>query len=269
VHVSAACRQAIDRLCSAIPVEGLTPFSYVTGISPDLNVSSEPPQFLSPGERTSFEPVVFYGSLSDHHAAGPSGATRQRSAQLTFGPDGAGVMKIVAAFGTVIWTWHEGLAVRTLTTLSDWAAKRPAVRVLISLGGSSRSGPLAATLERWNVRIAEYVNQWEALSGADVFLTHHGLNSTHEAIACEVPMLSYPFLWDQPGLAARCQELDLAVPLVEAPMAPLTTPALEAAMERLTSRRQAMARALAEAHRWEQAVVAGRPAVLDRILALA
>ena len=40
---------------------------------------------------------------------------------------------------------------------------------------------------------------------ADLFVTHHGLNSTHEAIFNRVPMLSYPFFWDQPGLAAECR----------------------------------------------------------------
>ncbi len=47
-----------------------------------------------------------------------------------------------------------------------------------------------------------------------MFVTHHGLKSTHEAIWQRVPMISYPFFGDQPALAALCQRLGLAVPLV-------------------------------------------------------
>ena len=247
----------------------MTPFSYVTALSPDLNVYSEPPQFLSPSDRSSFEPVVFYGSMTSEHAAGPTPGARRRAAERWFGSKGDGTLEIFASFGTAIWAWRTEEAVRALTVLSDWAAARPDVRVLVTLGGNGASSGIADALSRSNVQVVTYVNQWEALAGADVFLTHHGLNSTHEAIACGVPMLSYPFIWDQPGLAARCQELDLAVPLVDTPMAPPTARQLESSIERVTSRRPLMADALGEAGRWELEVVAGRPAILDRVLALA
>ena len=51
--------------------------------------------------------------------------------------------------------------------------------------------------------------------GRRVFVTHHGLNSTHEAIYHRTPMLSYPFFGDQPYLANRCRDLGLSVPLVD------------------------------------------------------
>jgi hypothetical protein len=92
---------------------------------------------------------------------------------------------------------------------------------------------------------------------------------THPAFAADVMGAGAAFVdlfegreVDQPGLAVRCQELDLAV-------APPTARQLESAIERVTSRRPLMAEALANAGLWEREVVAGRPAVLDRILALA
>ena len=56
------------------------------------------------------------------------------------------------------------------------------------------------------------MDQWAVLGETDLFVTHHGLNSTHEAIFNRVPMLSYPFFWDQPGLAAKCQAFGIARP---------------------------------------------------------
>ena len=38
---------------------------------------------------------------------------------------------------------------------------------------------------------------------ADAFVTHSGMNSTHEALFHKMSMVSYPIFADQPGLAAR------------------------------------------------------------------
>jgi hypothetical protein len=83
------------------------------------------------------------------------------------------------------------------------------------------------------------------LGEASLFLTHHGLNSTHEAIFQRVPMLSYPFFGDQPGARARTQELGLAVPLVDdspdLPPRSLVSPAdVLAALARAAAERSAI-----------------------------
>ena len=113
------------------------------------------------------------------------------------------------------------------------------------------------------------VNQWAVLGEADLFVTHHGLNSTHEAIFNRVPMLSYPFFWDQPGLAAKCQAFGIARPLSAMPRGPVTADAAARAIAGILQDRAAIARRLEEARQRELAVMAERNQVLDRIAAIA
>jgi UDP:flavonoid glycosyltransferase YjiC (YdhE family) len=106
------------------------------------------------------------------------------------------------------------------------------------------------------------------LREAVVYVTHHGLNSTHEAIFRRVPMISYPFFWDQPGLARKCQRFGLAVPLTDAPRGAIGRADVDAALGKVLGSRETMRKALAEAHGWERAVMANRSSVLRRIAAL-
>jgi UDP:flavonoid glycosyltransferase YjiC (YdhE family) len=139
----------------------------------------------------------------------------------------------------------------------------PATEVLISLGGHDID---PAPFVRENVQVASYVDQWSVLAEADLFVTHHGLNSTHESIFHQVPMLSYPLFGDQPAMALRCEELGLAVSLVRTPRAPLDPAAVHSALARLAD--GSCAARLAEARAWELRTIAERPAVIERILAL-
>jgi UDP:flavonoid glycosyltransferase YjiC (YdhE family) len=141
------------------------------------------------------------------------------------------------------------------------------VDLVVGLGGH-RAAATRAALDAPDVRVVEFADQWTALREADIFITHHGLNSTHEAIFHEVPMLSYPLFADQPLLARRCQELGLAIPLVDRPRAPVHPARLRAALRRIADERGAFARRLADARAWELRTIAGRGAVLDRMLAL-
>src|SRR3954466_13208667 len=61
VAVGPACHLAVEHL-RRLGIENASPFSYVDGLSPDLNVYCEPPEFLTAEERRVFEPVAFYGS---------------------------------------------------------------------------------------------------------------------------------------------------------------------------------------------------------------
>ena len=64
-----------------------------------------------------------------------------------------------------------------------------------------------------NVRIFPRVNQLEVLAGADVFLTHCGMNSVSESLLCGVPMVLFPQHAEEGAVAARVQELGAGVPL--------------------------------------------------------
>ncbi|WP_436864683.1 macrolide family glycosyltransferase [Bacillus fungorum] len=61
-----------------------------------------------------------------------------------------------------------------------------------------------------NFIIAPYVPQSEVLSEADVFITHGGMNSVHDAIYFNVPFVIIPHDKDQPMIAQRLTELEAA-----------------------------------------------------------
>ena len=258
VATSPDCWKAVRRLRDFHGMADASPFSYCENLSPFLNLYCEPPRFLE-DDRKAFEPLAFFGSL----------APDQREARSFDRPfrRGRAKLRILASFGTVIWRYFEAPARDALTVLSDVLADLDA-EVVISLGNHHLEDSERARLLHPNVRTESYVDQWAALKAADVFVTHHGLNSTHEAIFHEVPMLSYPFFGDQPALAGRCQELGLALPLAVAPRAPVEADAVLRALHRLAVERGEFAGRLAEARSWELEVIEGRSAVLDRMLAL-
>jgi UDP:flavonoid glycosyltransferase YjiC (YdhE family) len=260
VRVAPECHDAVEALRTQCGIADASPFSYVTAVSPNLNVYCEPPEFLDEAERRPFEPIAFYGSLPSLAEPGdpPEGAG---------GPAGfpAAKLKVYVSFGTVIWRYYAKEALRALGAIADAIAGRPDAHAVLSLGGAEVD---ASALARGNVTVAPYVDQRRVLAEADVYVTHHGLNSTHEAIFHGVPMLSYPFFWDQPDLARKCQQFGLAIPLADAPRAPIGASDVEAALAALLARREPMRQALARARRWEEAVMANRSSVLRRIAAL-
>ncbi len=184
-----------------------------------------------------------------------------------FGGDLHTRLRVYASFGTVIWRYYEDVALAALEALSRALGGRTDAEAIISLGGV---GPIAraASLASRNVRIERYVDQWAVLSEASLYFTHQGLNSTHEAIYHEVPMLWYPFFMDQPGLAARCQDLGLAVPVVPTLRGEVTTNDVRGALDRMAATRADLASRLAAARTWELETIRARPAVIDRMVAL-
>lgn len=268
VHISERCRRAVERLRTEYGLQELSPFSYVTAFSPYLNVYGEPRAFLPDEDRGVFEPVAFYGSLAGDAPAPGTKAARAAAARRWFGDGAERALRLYVSFGTAIWMSRTAEALSALQSISAWADGQPGVRVLVSLGNAPLTSAQVAPLTRGNVAVVPYADQWRVLAVADVFLTHHGLNSTHEAIAHEVPMISYPFVWDQPGLAAACRRFGLAEPLADGVMAPIGETDVASAIERVTSRRPEMRRALATAHEWEREVIAGRPAVIERMMGL-
>lgn len=263
VAVSPACERAVERLQTVHGLADASPFAYVTGRSRYLNIVCEPPGWLAPAERQAFEPAAFFGSLPSIEEI----ARRQATPGPPAFPAGTGE-KIYVSFGTVVWRYYAAEALAALRAIADAVAARPGAAAVISLGGNPLADSERHSLQRDNVRVTDRVDQWAVLAEADVFVTHHGLNSTHEAIFQQVPMVSYPFFWDQPALAARCQSLGVATPLAEQPRAPVNAESTALALDRIATEREGMQQRLAEARQWELEVMDSRPAVMDRIAAL-
>jgi UDP:flavonoid glycosyltransferase YjiC (YdhE family) len=240
-----------------------SPFSYVSALSPHLNIYCEPPAFLDEANRRAFDPLAFYGSLPalEDLECGHGGGS-------CFGSGSGRTLKVYVSFGTVVWRRYTAEALRALASLAGSFARMGNLRALISLGGAEVGGEARSALAKPNVCVENYVDQWRVLQETDVFLTHHGLNSTHEAIFHRVPMIGYPFFWDQPALAEKCQRFGLAIPLTQSPRGEVRNGDVHTALARLSSDRESMQAALSRAHEWEKAVVATRPAVLQRIIDL-
>ena len=256
VATSPQCRAAVERLRRLPGMGDAHPFSYLDALSPFLNLYPEPPQFLAAVDRPPLEPLAFFGCLAPElREGGPGGVFSQPRR----GP------RIYVSFGTVIWWYFEAVAVAALRAISS-ACSALDCDVVVSLGGHRLDGAARRSIARENVRVIDTVDQWAALREADAFVTHHGINSTHEAILHHVPMLSYPFFGDQPDLAARCQALGLAVALTATPCDPIDPAGFAAKLAR--ARNADAAAALAQARQWELQTIAGRDAVVDRLLAL-
>jgi len=264
VAISQRCLSAVEVLRDRYGLHDASPFSYISGHSLYLNVCCEPAAFLTEEERKSFEPIAFYGSILSR--LDPSKQRRDGATHFGRRPDG---LRIYTCFGTVAFRYYADAVVGAFEALSECLATMPEASALMSLGGAAVDDALLHRLRRPNVEVVDYTDQWAVLSETDVFLTHHGLNSTHEAIFHRVPMLSYPIFNDQPSLAKRCREFGIAVPLVSSLRAPVPVKDVRAALETLSSEREAIMTRLEQARSWELDVMAQRPAVVARMLDLA
>ena len=263
VRLSPVCVRAADVLRESYGVTDASPFSYVASLSPDLNLYCEPPEFLAAHDREVFEPLEFFGSLPSREEE--CARTPDRA---WFGGAGAGVLKVYLSFGTVVWRNYPEAAARALRVLAAAFSRMDDVRVLISLGGTKVADDVLAAVAGSNVAVETYVDQWSVLQQADVFVTHNGLNSTHEAIFHRVPMLSYPFFWDQPTLAKKCEDLGLAIPLARVVRGDIDERDIQVALARLRAEHASMQAALARVREWELRVIDDRTRVLRRVLDL-
>jgi UDP:flavonoid glycosyltransferase YjiC (YdhE family) len=264
VRISPRCLRAVEVLRSRHGLQDASPFSYVAGLSPYLNVYCEPSNYLTEADRRVFEPVAFYGSLP---SIDEMEERRRRSEPSPFGRDRTHT-RVYVSFGSVVWRYYAAEALGALQRLSDSFAGMEKLNAVISLGGASIDARALRALARPNVWVADHVDQWRVLQDADVFVTHHGLNSTHEAIFHLVPMISYPFFWDQPALAEKCRQFGLAIPLVDSPRGPVRDEDVRAALARFFESRDSLSASLADARGWELRVVENRAAVVRQIMEL-
>jgi UDP:flavonoid glycosyltransferase YjiC (YdhE family) len=263
VQIAPSCERSVAILRDSHAMADASPFSFVTSLSPWLNICCEPPSFLEREQQAAYEPVVFFGSLPTEACDPPPIVDGSSSFA-----DPARV-KVYVSFGTVVWRYYRAEAVAALRVISRVISESDEMEALISLGHASIGMEECAQLTHANVCVASYVDQWTVLREADVFVTHHGINSTHEAIVNLVPMLSYPFFWDQPSLAAKCQQLGLAASLSETTRGPLTEESFRTALSELLAHRGERRAQLERARDAEIDVVAGRPEILRRLLSMA
>lgn len=260
VALAPACGEAAEILRDRYGLADASPFSYVSPPSPHLNVYCEPPEFLTAEQRAAFEPVVYFGSLL---ARGPA-------RRLPPGPTARHRrLQVYASFGTIAWRYFSDEAIAALAAVASAAERRPELAVTISLGGADVTEDEIGALRRPGVSVRRWVDQRRVLARSDLFITHHGLNSTHEGVWHGVPMISHPFFWDQPALAARCRELGLAVPLVDGPpRCRVLTCHVDAALDAVAAHRPTMTEAIERAARWEERTIRQRPSALARIESL-
>jgi len=251
VKISQRCWNAVKELQESFGMADASPFSYLSGRSQLMNLYCEPPEFLTEKERGAFEPVAFIGSLP------PSTADESRVKRDLRGSR----VEVYVSFGTLIWRYYKAIALAALATLAEAFSQTRNVKTVISLGGTELNGAELATLMQPNVRVESYVDQWRVLREADLFVTHQGMNSTHEAIFHRTPMLSYPFFSDQPVLAAKCQQLGVAIPLGGALRAPFSVNDVHAAFARAIDAQESMKLALERVRAWELATLTRREEV--------
>jgi UDP:flavonoid glycosyltransferase YjiC (YdhE family) len=250
--IAPACAAAVERLRHEHGMPDASPFSYLDGVSRYLNLYPEPEPFLDDGSRRSFEPIAFFGCLDSSTSA----ATAPRDADR---------LRVYLAFGTVIWRYYEAAAFDAIAAIAG-ALAGGRTDLVVALGRHQPDAGRARSLAWPHVRVEPYADQAHELARADLFVTHHGLNSTHEAIFARVPMLSCPFFGDQPALARRCQELGLAAGLTDAPGAPLEASMIQRAVAAVQENRAVFDARLHDARRSELETIDGREAVVDRIL---
>lgn len=264
VAVSDRCHRAVAILRERYGLDDASPISYIAGNSPYLNICSEPAEFLTAEDRESFEPIAFFGCIP-----APEDLTQQSAdAGRPHFAGSPGRLRIYACCGTVAFRYFSDAIISLFEALSEAVAGRPDARALISLGGATADEGTRRRLRRPNVETVDYADQWAVLGKTDIFLTHHGLNSTHEAIFRRVPMLSYPIFSDQPAMAKRCQEFGIAVPLTASLRSPVTADDVRAALAAVVAGREAMMARIDRARSKELEVMAQRPAVLARIMGL-
>lgn len=91
-------------------------------------------------------------------------------------------------------------------------------RVILSAGAKTALADLEPIPPNFVVK--NYVPQLEVLEGADVFITHGGMNSVSEGLLNGVPLVVFPQGADQFDVAARVAELGAGVSLRQPDLSP-------------------------------------------------
>jgi hypothetical protein len=113
------------------------------------------------------------------------------------------------SFGTI--NFHKTKVIENfLDSLNLVLAKKPNINAVLSCGLNYEL--FEKNKSRWDkLKLFSFVDQHEALSQCDYFISHGGLNSIKESIHYHVPMLIYPLEGDQIGNAQKIDFLGLGI----------------------------------------------------------
>jgi zeaxanthin glucosyltransferase len=103
---------------------------------------------------------------------------------------------IYASMGTILNGQPE-----VFRTIVAGVAKHKGTQLVLSIGDQldpKEIGPVPA-----NAIVVKKAPQLDVLKRASVCITHAGLNTTLESLACGVPQVAIPITFDQPGIAVR------------------------------------------------------------------
>ena len=123
----------------------------------------ERPPSLDEEARPAFEPMAFFGSLTPERRDRLSDERPWRR----------------GSFASVIWMYDAAVAGAVLAALAPDLAEAGA-EMLASLGRHPMADEARRRLERPDVGVEGWVDQWGVLKDTDLCVTHHGLNSSHE-----------------------------------------------------------------------------------------
>lgn len=251
-RLSAAVLAANDRLVSRFDVDALGEIGCTPVLFPSSQLTlvtalpdQEPPADPAGGHREldnlsrALGPALkWVGPCLRRDSA--SGSAPSAGRQLT-----SHDVTVLVALGTNIGTFRRGDPMGGLPSGQEFLRSvmelvidafdhRPDHRVIVSTGGWEPVRPL-----RWpvNFDVRPSVAQRQVLADqADVFITHHGLSSTAEAVDAQVPMLSFPGYGDQLANAEFCRRVGVTLGSWD-----LTRPSLSCSTAQL---REATARAV-------------------------
>jgi hypothetical protein len=171
-----------------IPAERNLLWSYPTVTPSDFRTNRKPAEYQ------------FAGYLSDGHP---------RFADRSDRP------LVYLSFGTEVMDnlWPAQEATRTgVSRCVGGLAQRWGPRDLEVVFATQGQRVLDTYPASWQVH--DKVDQQRTLSRSDVFVTHGGSNSFHEALLSRVPMVVTPFFGDQPLIGRRVEELGVGISLI-------------------------------------------------------
>ena len=185
------------------------------GVVEDVEMISDGPH--RPGQLNlvwsypSLAPANFQeGRVGEYVFVGNPNEANVRERIMTAGP-----ARIYLSFGTVvmdnIWNQREDVREKMRELIGELAGRwRGGPREIVF--ATQGKDVLASYPDNW--RVVDKADQMKELAAADVFVTHGGSNSFHEAVLNRVPMAVIPFFGDQPLVARRVAELGIGINLV-------------------------------------------------------